>query len=114
MKIKVTKLLESKQFQVDLEKQNMILRKNQEPEKTEKQLMRCSKCDSIFYYQTDCYCSKPMSCKKIEKPDSENLVVGAAVTGMVKMKLPPNMSKNPHLEKLDDFCDDAIHYLNNL
>jgi len=117
MKIKVTELLESQKLQVDLEKQNMILRKNPEQENIENQLMRCSKCDSIFYYQTDCYCSKPMSCKKIENPDLENLAMGAAVTGMVpileKIKLHPNMSKNPHLEKLDDFCDDAIHYLNN-
>ena len=119
MKIKVTKLLESDRFQVDLKKQNMILRKNQEPEKMENQLVRCTKCDSIFYYQTVCYCSKPMSRKITENPHMENFV-SATVTGMVptleKMKLTlPNISENPHLEKFDDFCDDstATHYLNH-
>merc|ERR1719264_1407650 len=85
MKIKVTNLLESKRSQVDLEKQNMILRENQEPEKIENPLIRCSKCDSIFYYQTVCYCSKPMSCKKTENPPSKNLAV---VPVFEKMKLP--------------------------
>ena len=112
MKIKVTKLLESERFQVDLKKKNTILRKNQEPEKMENQLVRCTKCDSIFYYQTVCYCSRPMSCKKTENSHSENLTVGEAITGMVptheKMKLRTNTSENPHLQTLDDFCDDAI------
>ena len=58
-----------------------------------------------------------MSYKKIENPHSENLAMGAPITGMVpileKMKVHPNISENSHLEKLDDFCDDAIHYLNN-
>merc|ERR1719433_1940394 len=88
MKSKVTNLLELEKIQVDLKKQNMDLRKNQEPEKMENRLIQCSKCDSIFYYQTVCYCSKPMSRK---------------------------ITENPHLEKFDDFCDDstATHYLNH-
>merc|ERR1719492_674795 len=88
MKTKVTNLLELERFQVDLKKQNMDLRKNQDPEKMENQLIKCTKCDSIFYYQTVCYCSKPMSLK---------------------------ITENPHLEKLDDFCDDSTttHYLNH-
>merc|ERR1739848_434674 len=49
MKTKVTNLLELERSQVDLKKQNMDLRKNQEPEKMENQLIQCSKCDSIFY-----------------------------------------------------------------
>merc|ERR1719492_392677 len=117
MKTKVTNLLELEKIQVNLKKQNMAFRKNQEPEKMEKQLIQCSKCDSIFYYQTVCYCSKPMSRKKTENPHIENFV-SASVTGMVptleKMKLTlPNISENPHLEKLDDFCNDstATHYL---
>merc|ERR1719264_614469 len=91
MKIKVTNLLESKRSQVDLEKQNMILRENQEPEKMENQLIRCSKCDSIFYYQTVCYCSRPMSCEETENSHSQKLNVDEVVTRMVpaleKMKL---------------------------
>merc|ERR1719195_1033670 len=83
MKTKVTNLLELERFQVDLKKQNMDLRKNQDPEKMENQLIKCNKCDSIFYYQTVCYCSKPMSLKKTDK--------SATVTGKVptleKMKL---------------------------
>merc|ERR1719433_247720 len=47
MKTKVTNLLEIEKIQVDLKKQNMDLRKNQEPEKMENQLIRCSKCDSF-------------------------------------------------------------------
>merc|ERR1712018_902288 len=119
MKTKVTNILELEQFQVDLKKQNMTLRRNQEPEKMENQLIKCSKCDSIFYYQTVCYCSKPMSRKITENPHMEKFV-SAEVTGMVstleKMKLTlPNISENPHLEKLDDFCDDSTttHYLNH-
>merc|ERR1712001_289698 len=119
MKTKVTNLLEIERFQVDLKNQNMAFRKNQEPEKMENQLIQCSKCDSIFYYQTVCYCSKPMSRKITENPHMENFV-SATVTGMVptleKMKLTlPNISENPHLEKLEDFCDDstATHYLNH-
>merc|ERR1712062_362630 len=116
MKTKVTNLLELEKIQVDLKKQNMAFRKNQEPEKMENQLIKCTKCDSIFYYQTVCYCSKPMSLKKTD--NMENFV-SATVTGKVrtlkKMKLTlPNISENPHLEKLDDFCDEftATHYLN--
>jgi len=119
MKTKVTNLLEIERIQVDLKNQNMALQKNQGPEKMENQLIKCIKCDSIFYYQTVCYCSKPMSRKKTENPHMENFV-SATVTGMVptleKMKLTlPNISENPHLEKLDDFCDDstATHYLNH-
>merc|ERR1711879_893297 len=119
MKTKVTNLLELEKIQVDLKEQNMDLRKNQEPERMENQLIQCSKCDSIFYYQTVCYCSKPMSRKKTDNPHMENFV-NATVTGMVptleKMKLTlPNISENPHLENLDDFCDDstATHYLNH-
>merc|ERR1712001_261709 len=119
MKTKVTNLLEIERFQVDLKKQNMDLRKNQGPEQMENQLIKCTKCDSIFYYQTVCYCSKPMSRKITDNPHMENFV-SASVTGMVptleKMKLTlPNISENPHLEKLDDFCDDstATHYLNH-
>jgi len=104
MKIKVTSLLESKRFQVDLERQNLILRKNQDQEKIENQLMQCTTCDSIFYYQTICYCSKPMCCKKIENPHSENLAVGAPITGMVlaleKNILDPSTSENPRMENL--------------
>merc|ERR1712062_501731 len=111
MKTKVTNLLELEKIQVDLKKQNMDLRKNQEREKMENQLIKCTKCDSIFYYQTVCYCSKPMSRKITENPHMENFV-SATVTGMVptleKMKLTlPNISENPHLEKLNDFCDDS-------
>merc|ERR1712001_511286 len=112
MKTKVTNLLELDRFQLDL-------RKNQEPEKMENQLIKCTKCDSIFYYQTVCYCSKSMSRKITDNPHMENFV-SATVTGMVptleKMKLTlPNISENPHLEKLDDFSDDstATHYLNH-
>merc|ERR1712141_508232 len=88
MKTKVTNLLELERSQVDLKKQNMAFRKNQEPEKMENQLIKCTKCDSIFYYQTVCYCSKPMSRK---------------------------ITENPHMEKFDDFSDDstATHYLNH-
>ena len=117
MKTKVTILLELEKIKVDLKEQNMVLRKNQDPEKMENQLIKCTKCDSIFYYQTVCYCSKPMSLKKTD--NMENFV-SATVTGKVptleKMKLTlPNISENPHLEKLDDFCDDstATHYLNH-
>merc|ERR1712001_374603 len=109
MKTKVTNLLELEKIQVDLKKQNMDLRKNQEADKMENQLIQCSKCDSIFYYQIVCYCSKPMSRKITENPHMENFV-SATVTGMVptleKMKL-TLIFENPHLEKLDDFCDDS-------
>merc|ERR1712062_767963 len=119
MKTKVTNLLELEKINMDLKEQNMDLRKNQEPERMENQLIQCSKCDSIFYYQTVCYCSKPMSRKKTDNPHMENFV-SASVTGMVptleKMKFTlPNISEKPHLEKLDGFCDDstATHYLNH-
>merc|ERR1711994_779146 len=106
MKTKVTNSLELEKIKVDLKNQNMALRKNQGLEKMENQLIQCSKCDSIFYYQTVCYCSKPMSRKKTENPHMENFV-SASVTGMVptleKMKLTlPNISENPHMEKLED------------
>merc|ERR1711902_198439 len=115
MKTKVTNLLELEKIQVDLKKQNMDLRKNQELEKMENQLIQCSKCDSIFYYQTVCYCSKPMSRKITENPHMEKFFAGMVPT-LEKMKVTlPNISENPHLEKLDDFCDDstATHYLNH-
>merc|ERR1711874_633417 len=104
MKTKVTNLLELEKIQVDLKEQNMDLRRNQEPEKMENQLIKCTKCDSIFYYQIVCYCSKPMSRKKTENPHMENFVSAT----LEKMKLTlPNISENPHLEKLDDFCDES-------
>merc|ERR1712062_643208 len=119
MKTKVIDLLEIERIQVDLKNQNMALRRNQEADKMKNQLIKCSKCDSIFYYQTVCYCSKPMSRKITENPHMENFV-SATVTGMVptleKMKLTlPNIFENPHLEKLNDFCDDstATYYLNH-
>merc|ERR1719273_492345 len=48
MKTKVTNLLELEKIQVDLKRQNMDLRKNQEPEKMENQLIQCSKCLLLF------------------------------------------------------------------
>merc|ERR1719433_2071498 len=88
MKTKVTNLLELEKINMDLKEKNMVLRRNQGPEKMENQLIKCSKCDSIFYYQTVCYCSKPMSRK---------------------------ITENPHMENFEDFCDEstATHYLNH-
>merc|ERR1712062_801299 len=83
MKKKVTNLLEIERIQVDLKNQNMDLQKNQEPEKMENQLIKCTKCDSIFYYQTVCYCSKPMSRKITENPHMEKFLSASVITGMV-------------------------------